>query len=189
MHRVMNREGSGYLQQACGYLPINAPDWRASVGRIFAVNQGLIGAAFSDKKIWRTKEYSNESSFLPELEKAVRESGDEKQIEDVAKSYLAIPFLGPQNDVVLILYADCGEFNFFAKNDRVTRVVAMCHGFCRLFDRLQEEPFPTIRNFPLRQGVPVAAKKTLYQSIQESLDIPPPTFVSVTSFNYEASVA
>jgi hypothetical protein len=69
-------------------------------------------------------------------------------------SYLAIPFLGPQSDPVLVLYAACFELNFFADNDRIKKVVSMCDGFCKLFDYLQVDNFPNLRNFSLlsRQG-------------------------------------
>ena len=98
-------------------------------------------------------------------------------------------FLGPQDQVVLILYADCLQLNFFADEARAKRVVAMSKGFCRLLDWLQRDPFENLRNFPLQKGEPVRGVGGLY-SCQESVDeIDPPKFAEVPSFNYEAAAA
>jgi hypothetical protein len=190
VHRTMSREGNGYLQQACAYLRDGEPDWRGKVGRLFPVTEGIIGAAYDKCRIWRTKKYGTLDELRVDLQQSMRDTGDNRTLEDVALSYLAIPFLGPQEQVVLILYADCNEFNFFADDDRVRRVTAMCHGFCRLFDWLQKEPVPNLRNFPLMKGRPFAEQPSVYPLIQEPLDsIPPPRFNVVPSFNYEAAAA
>src|SRR2546423_417903 len=191
VHRTMSREGNGYLQQVCAYLRKDGADWRGNVGRTFPVDEGIIGAAFGNRHIWRTRKYDTPDDLLVALRRSMPASGDQRPAESVATSYLAVPFLGPQDQVVLILYADCKEFNFFADDDRVRRVVAMCGGFCRLFDWLQKDPFSNLRNFPLQKGQPITGSdRTVYLGIQESLDsIEPPKFEEVPSFNYEASAA
>ena len=66
----------------------------------------------------------------------------------------------------------------------------MSKGFCRLFDKLQEEPFLNLRNFPLGDGEPVRGQPTVYASVQEAVEtIDPPKFKAVASFNYEAAAA
>lgn len=190
IHRTMSRGGSGYLQQVCAYLRGDVPDWQGKVGRTFPVTQGIIGAAFKDGRIWRTTRYKKFNEFRDDLLKSMRETGDTRRLEEVALSYLAIPFLGPQDQVVLILYAECQKFNFFADDNRVRRVTAMSRGFCRLFDWLQSEPFPNLRNFPLQKGRPVKREPTVYREIQQPLDfVEPPRFNEVPSFNYEAAAA
>jgi hypothetical protein len=189
-HRAMSREGEGYLQQLCGYVGGTGVDWRGKVGRTFPVNEGIMGAAYGNKRIWRTKYFPTREALLPLMQQDMKKTGDDRDIEKVALSYLAIPFLGPGQEVVLILYADCKELNFFADNGRIRDVSAMCNGICRLFDSLQRDPFPNLRNFPLQRGEPVKGAQTLYVSIQESLDnIESPRFNAVTSFNYDAAVA
>src|SRR4029077_15368292 len=107
----------------------------------------------------------------------------------VAAAYLAIPFLGLQKQVVMVLYAECNELNFFADDERIRRVVAMSKGFCKLFDGLQKDPFLNLRNFPLQKGTPITGIGGLY-SVQETVpSITPPTFAEVPSFNYEAAAA
>jgi hypothetical protein len=190
IHRTMSREGDRYLQQVCAYVSGDGAEWRGKVGRTFPVNEGVIGAAFGDGRIWRTKAYSTLEALRTDLRAAMPAAGDPREPEDVAVAYLAIPFLGPQQEVVLILYADCHQLNFFADDDRVRRVTAMCKGFCRLFDWLQRDPFPNLRNFPLQKGEPVTGFRTVYASIQEPVPtIEPPQFKEVLSFNYEAAVA
>jgi hypothetical protein len=190
IHRTMSREGDGYLQQACAYLRGDGPDWRGKVGRTFPVTQGIIGAAFKNGRIWRTMRYKAIKELRGDLRESMRKTGDNRNPEEVAVSYLAIPFLGPQDQVVLVLYAECDKLNFFANDNRVRHVTAMSRGFCRLFDWLQKEPFPNLRNFPLQKGEPITREPTVYRKIQESLDsIEPPRFKEVPSFNYEAAAA
>jgi len=190
MHRAMSREDEGYLQEVCGYVSGTGAEWRGKVGRTFPVNEGIIGAAYGNGQIWRTKRFPTIESLRALMREDIKRTGDHRDPDLVEVSYLAIPFLGPQRQPVLIMYAACGELNFFADDDRVRHVTAMCKGFCRLFDWLQKDPFPNVRNFPLQKGRPVEGTPTLYASIQESLPrMEPPRFEAVPSFNYEASVA
>jgi hypothetical protein len=183
VHRVMSREGKEYLQQACAYLRADGSDWRGKVGRTFAVDTGIIGAAYNNGRVWRTTRFDDVATLHAALKK------DSVDPETVAKSWLAVPFLGPQNQVVLILFAECDELNFFAENSRVKRVVAMCNGFCRLLAWLQRDPFEHLRNFPLQKGDPVKGVGGVY-SFQEAIaGIEPPHFSEVPSFNYEATAA
>ncbi|RWP10644.1 hypothetical protein [Mesorhizobium sp.] len=184
MHRAVNREGDGYLQQVCAYLAETGVDGRGKVGRFFPVDDRIIGASYGNGQVWRTKHYPDLDALHAELRDA--EKGD---LHALPSSYLAIPFLGPQKQVVLILYADCHQLNFFADDERVNRIVAMSRGLCRLFDSLQKEPFPALRNFPLQKGEPITGKGGVYP-VQEALPkIQPPSFSEVFSFNYEAAVA
>jgi hypothetical protein len=183
VHRAMSREGHGYLQQVCAYLGEGGGDWRGKVGRFFAVDTGIIGAAYGNGRVWRTKRFRD----IDELNDALAK--DRISPEAIARSWLAVPFLGPQDQVVLILYADCLQLNFFADEARAKRVVAMSKGFCRLLDWLQRDPFENLRNFPLQKGEPVRGVGGLH-SCQESVDgIDPPKFAEVPSFNYEAAAA
>lgn len=190
VHRTMTRAGYGYLQQVCAYLRSDEPDWRGKVGRLFPVTEGIMGAAFKDGLIWRTKQYTDLKKLRADLRKSMRKIGEKGDPEKVAVSYLAIPFLSPEDQVVLILYADCNELNFFADDDRIRRVTAMCRGFCRLFDWLQKEPVPNLQNFPLLKGQLITEQLNVYPYIQESVNsILPPKFKVVPSFNYEAAAA
>lgn len=190
IHRVMSREGQGYLQQLCGYVDETGLDWRGKVGRTFPVNEGIMGAAYGSKLVWRTKHFSSREELILQMQRDMKAVGDGRDPNSVAISYLAIPFLNSKLEPTLILYADCKVLNFFADNARVRNVVSMCNGICRLFDWLQKEPFPSLRNFPLQMGKPVQGARTLYISIQESLnDMKPPQFQEVSSLNYEATVA
>ncbi|MCW0001149.1 hypothetical protein OE766_23275 [Pararhizobium sp. YC-54] len=104
------------------------------------------------------------------------------------RSWVAIPFLGPDSQVVLVLYATCGTLNFFADEARIEQMVAMANGFCRLHDFLQDSPFANLRNFPLQKGEPNRSGGGLYD-VQEPVEIELPKFQSLTSFNYEAAAA
>jgi hypothetical protein len=190
MHRAMSRANDGYLQQVCGYVSDTGVDWRGKVGRTFPVNEGIMGASFENGQIWRTKRFHDVESLRALMREDIKRTGDHRDPDTVEISYLAIPFLGPQRQPVLILYAACSKLNFFADDDRLGHVTAMCKGFCRLFDWLQKDPLPSIRNFSLQKGRPVEGSRTLYSSIQESVQgIEPPRFAAVPSFNYEASAA
>lgn len=149
-----------------------------------------MGAAFKTRQIWRTKKFTNSKMLHRALAIEIAKTKDEKDPATVETSFLAVPFLGPKNQPVLILYADCDEMNVFADNKRVEQVTAMGNGFCRLFDQLQKEPFLNLRNFPMQKGQPVKGKPTVYASVQEPiLAASPPKFKIVPSFNYEAAPA
>jgi hypothetical protein len=149
-----------------------------------------MGAAFKTRRIWHTKKFPTIEQLRANLSVDIKNTKDDKDPATVEVSFLAIPFLGPQDEPVLILYADCDELNFFADEKRVASVAAMGRGFCRLFDWLQNEPFLNLRNFPLQKGQPVEGVPTVYASVQEALDnIDPPRFKLVPSFNYEAAAA
>ncbi len=183
LHRTMNRDGNGYLQQLCGYLPASGSDWQSKVGRIFPVDKGIMGAAHQSRLIWRTQQFPDQASVKAALAK------EEGGAPAVGLSWLAVPFLGPENRVVLILYAECDELNFFADDGRVRHVAEMAGGFCGLFDFLQHEPFLNIRNFSLQPGSDITGEGGVY-GVQESVAaIPCPRFQTINSFNYEASVA
>ncbi|RWB24823.1 MAG: hypothetical protein EOQ41_25705 [Mesorhizobium sp.] len=184
MHRAVSREGDGYLQQVCAYLQESGVNARGTVGRFFPVNDRIIGAAYGSGQIWRTHHYDSVEALHSDLRKT--EKGD---LSKIPLSYLAIPFLGPQDQVVLILYADCNQLNFFVDEERVTRLVAMSKGLCRLFDSLQKEPFPALRNFPLQKGDPISGEAGLYDIHEPLPTLAAPKFAEVFSFNYEAAVA
>jgi hypothetical protein len=190
MHRAVNREGQLYLQQVCGYVKSEGLEWRGKVGRTFPVSEGIMGAAFKARRIWRTKMFPTIEQLRGCLAADIKNTKDGRDPATVEVSFLAVPFLGPQDQPVLILYADCDELNFFADDKRVASVAAMGKGFCRLFDWLQKEPFLNLRNFPLQKGQPVEGHPTVYASVQEAFDkADPPKFKSVPSFNYEAAAA
>jgi hypothetical protein len=189
MHRVINREGVGYLQQQCIYVgPTLGP--QRHVGRIFHVTEGIIGKAYASKRILRTKKYSDLKKFYADLEKDMAKTGDTRTRSQVALSYIAIPFLGREDQIVSVLFADSFEFNFFADDERVRKLNAMCQSFCRVYDLLQDEPFAKLRNFPLNPGKPSVADPTVYETMQEGIEwAEPPRFKNIASFNYEASAA
>ena len=173
VHRVMSREGKEYLQQVCAYLREDGGDWRGKVGRTFAVDTGIMGAAYLNGKVWRTKRFDDVAALHSALEK------DNVSPKSVARSWLAVPFMGPQSQVVLILFADCDKLNFFA----------MGKGFCRLLDWLQRDPFENLRNFPLQKGEPITGVGGVFSFQEMVSEVEPPKFSLVPSFNYEAAAA
>ena len=75
----MSREGRGCLQQDGG-------DWRGKVGRTFAVDTGIIGAAYESGKVWRTTRFKDVRALHAALKK------DNVSSDTVAQSWLAVPF-------------------------------------------------------------------------------------------------
>jgi hypothetical protein len=188
IHRVMSREREVYLQQVCDYLGPGRTEDRAGAGRMFPVNRGIIGAAFASGRVWRTRHYATEGELRAILAKDMEKTGDTRDPGAVRLSYLAVPFLGPGGQPVLVLFADTFDFDFFADNARITAVVDMCSGFCRLIDALEERPFPTLRNYAFAAGKPVTGSRTLYPTMQEEISKPrAPRVKNVKSFNYEAA--
>jgi len=189
MHRVMAREGIGYLQQLCTYFGSIEFSQENSVGRIFPVNTGIMGKAFSTKKVLRTRFYSSREQACLDLAADLRDNGDKRPISQVPISYLAVPFLGPAKKVVLTLYVECDILNIFSDDVRVCQIVDMCHAFCRLFDWLSSNlPFPTLHNFPLELEAFKFEKSTVFRRLQEEFDCQVPRFKHISYFNYDAAV-
>lgn len=189
VHRIMTWEGNAYFQQLCTYFG-TLPKDQGKVGRMLPVTAGIIGFAFEQKKIARTKRYESKDTLLRDLAIDMKKNKEEGDPKVTPPSYLAVPFLGPQGEIVLVLYAECAEFNFFSNDATVESINSMCRGFCRLIDWVQEAtPLPTIRNFPLQKGAPIKHEPTVYSHLQEALDLVIPSFQTLASFNYETSVS
>lgn len=187
LHRVMNRAGQVYLQQVAPYRGANVA--RIGTGRLFAVDTGIVGAAYRTQHVWRTKAYRSDLSLLRDLKADMLGVGDSRDPKTVPKSYLAIPFCY-QRSVVLIFYSDSPVRNFFADATRLAVVHSMCMGFAKLLDELEVQPLPLIQNFGLLVGTPVQRGGTVYPRIQEELsDLAVPALCEMKSFNFEAATA
>jgi hypothetical protein len=187
LHRALNREGQIYLQQVCQYLG-SGPIDRDLVGRMFGVNFGIMGRAFERRRVLRTRRYPDVASLRSAIAADWASRGHTGDITKERLSWLAVPFLGPDGTPVLVLFADTADqFNFFADDSRALTVVRMCWGFCRLIDSLEEQPFPTIRNYPFEPGENVTEEETAYAVQEELQDVPVPQLETVRSFNYDAS--
>lgn len=184
IHRTMSRNGKEYLQQACAYAPMNQ-DWKKQVGRVFPVTVGILGAAYSTGRLWRTRKFEDVSSLKEALAQDMSATGDSRSVDEVGLSYLAIPFVGPTSSPVLILYSECKTFNFFAEESRVKSVAAICESFCCTFDWIEKEKTLGIRNYPLGIGNPHIETPTLYGTVQEELSLTPPRFSAIEIFNFD----
>ena len=188
LHRVMSRNSEGYLQQVSPYVG-TTPYKPASAGRVFPVTQGIIGRAYKTKKAARTRKYDNEVALLADIKNDMHETGDRRDINDVATTYVAIPLLFGASDVVAILYAEAKQFNLFANDELVLDIMALCDGFCRVLDELTISPLGGIKNFRLEQGKPITEPETVYPRVQETIDLRPvPSFQKLRSFNFEVAV-
>ncbi len=190
VHRIMSREGQRYYQQICKYLGPESAGSKFDTGRMFPVNFGIMGQAFEDTTVLRTRSYPDQQTLLSDLRADFITTG--RSLDKLAAeplSWLAVPFLGGNNLPVLGLYADCHGFNFFASDSRVKAVIDMCWGFVRLVDDLEKAPFPNLKNFAFEPGVEVKGAKTVYPTIQEYLpELKVPQFQVLDSFNYESFV-
>jgi len=170
LHRVVTREGQGYLQQACDYA--GAGDTGA--GRLFKTDEKIIGAAYRTKTVWRTKAFETQE----QLEKGI-DSG-------VPLAYLAVPFISPTDRVVAVLFADCYDFNFFADDARIRAVVDTCRGFAAVVDRLAAKPRPELRNFPFSPATSIPSGGVPPFAVHEEVKaIVPPRFSSIESLNFD----
>jgi hypothetical protein len=181
MHRVLVRNGEAYLQQTCPYLGSGAAEWPSGVGRVFPLDERLIGSAYRTGQVWGPPIFES----VAVLEQALREQGVDPATAH--RSWLALPFLGPTGGTVLIMYADCDELNFFADSERAAGIAAMGYGFCRLFDSLESTPFEELQNYPLPRGIPTKGAGGMFSFQKPFSDVAPPRFQKVLSFNYESA--
>ncbi|WP_430912165.1 hypothetical protein [Methylobacterium sp. sgz302541] len=185
LHRAMDRDGQAYLQQLCAYATTEARLEHRLAGRIFATTAGIMGKAFHDRRVVRTRELPDDAAWWAAYEADRAELGEMGRDTDQPLSYLAVPMLDATSTrSVLILYAEVGGLNHFSKRERVADVVAMCGGLCRILDGLVETPMPRFRNYTLPRGVPYGESETVYPRLQESIPDPaPPLFERLVSFN------
>jgi hypothetical protein len=184
VHRVMNRGREVYLQQICDYVGSDG----GGAGRIFAVTTGIIGASFSSGNVFHTRRYSNRVSLVSDLRKDMREGNDPRKVSEVALSYIAVPFIGADGAPIMILYGDSKVLNLFS-SALVTTIVDACHGLCRVLDRIGDEGFKGLKNFPLilpGDAKYVRSNRQVYRRLQRSSTIRSPRFEVLTSFNFEA---
>jgi len=187
LHRVMSRNGDGYLQQVTAYVG-TLPYRPASAGRVFPVTQGAMGRAYKTTQVVRTRRYDDDVSLMTDLKNDMATTGNPRDIAEVATSYLAIPFLFRDADVVAILYAEAKQRNLFADDQLVRDVMALCDGFCRALDELLASPLSGIRNYRLEQGQPVTDQETVFPNLQEVIDLRPvPHFQKLRSFHFEVT--
>ena len=74
-----------------------------------------MGRAYRDHRVVRTGRRDSELSLLADLKDDMVATGDTRDTGQVGTSYLAIPFLSGDKDVVAILYAEARQFNIFAE--------------------------------------------------------------------------
>ncbi len=73
MHRITTWESQGHFQQVCTYFGTGPKD-QSTVGRMLPVTTGIIGKAFEEKKIARTKEYATAADLIADLKMDMTEN-------------------------------------------------------------------------------------------------------------------
>lgn len=167
LHRVMTRGPSAYLQQICPYLPTSRFK-ESDAGRIFSVDEGIMGEAYSTCSIWRTKYYSSPDVFEGDLISARMAVGESADLPK-ARSWLAIPFIGQDGEPVMILFAESERFNFFSSDDIVHGIIDACNGFSEFLNLMNHDGPDIAKNYPLDKGIPAKGKKTVYRGIHEKI--------------------
>lgn len=184
LHRVMSRGTNTYLQQLCPYLP-EAKFKESDAGRIFGVDEGIMGAAYQTRSIWRTKHHRSPEAFNKALLSAKKLSGEPEKLTG-EQSWLAVPILGKSGDPVLVLFAESEDFNYFSNDAIVLGIVNACNGFVELLNILELSKSGIVRNYPLPKGTGVLYGQTAYVDIHENFDeCQPPTSLTFDSFNFE----
>lgn len=188
LHRVMSRDQEIYLQQVCSYA--GAELNHAKAGRLFIMDEGVIGAAFRQAAIVRTRHYEDDAGWWADYRADRLGVGDERAEPSEPISYLAVPFLDADGGVVCVLYAEAGGLNrFVGKDGHLDALLGMSIGYGRMLDHLSEHPLPRVRNYPLPAGRPVGGPPTLYVRLQETVqDRKSPGLVRLTSFNFAPGV-
>ena len=186
LHRTLSRQGGEYLQQISAYAGICYDP--STAGRMSAVTTGIIGRAYALKQVIRTRLYPDNARFMADLKADMESTKDDRDIDRVARSFLAVPMLSRTGAVVAVLYADTFSVNTFADDTVLDAMLEMSREFCKLVDALVEHPLPGIQNYELMPGRPVEEAPTVYPRLQEVVgDKAVPRFDLISSLNFEAS--
>lgn len=187
LHRVMTRDHYTYLQQICSYAGHSFDHTKA--GRIFIVDEGIIGKAFADGRIVRTGRYGDEKAWWRDYLADRAAVGDTRPLPTEPISFLAVPFVDATDAIVCVLYVEAGGLNLFVDGGHLGAVLGMSGGYCRLLDDIGVRPLPRVRNFPLPVGRPVTGIPTLFPHLQETVADPlPPRLSRLTSYNFAPTV-
>lgn len=186
LHRVMSRDRLAYLQQLCAYAASADALDHTNAGRMFASTDGIIGKAFRERAVVRTREFPDEQAWWTAYREDRAGIGETGEGSGHVLSHLAVPMLDKSGgNAICVLFVEAGKLNVFATADHLRAVVGMCHGFCRTLDGLARRPLPRVRNYPLPVGCPFTSKETVYTRLQEVLCEPePPRFKLLTSLNF-----
>lgn len=157
LHRTMCRDKQIYLQQVVNYFSSDAGKVRGS-GRIFAVDTGIIGAAFKSCRLHRTSKFSSDEELVEALKDDLKRTNDPRNVDEVPYSYFALPFRVAQDSVesnegqeafpAMILYADCFRHNIFSDDGLTKDLCAMSARYAAALDLLAHSPLERVRNFP-----------------------------------------
>jgi len=197
MHRVISRAGKNQLQQLVNYVAWN-DKFEKGEGRIFAVDEGIIGGAFREKKVMRTRKFKKISDLEDALNKenyTLDESKATKKIIKTAASYLAIPFTCDKSErddkddrrICLILYAE-SDFNIFANDEVVSTILKMCKTYCKQIDAIANVDSFGIQNFApnLANSTDSAGGGRMFDFQEHLNKVTLPNFKSIEEgFNFE----
>lgn len=187
LHRVMTRDGKAYFQQLCSYAGQEIDHSKS--GRLFAVSEGIIGKAYSECAVMRTRHLRDDDEWWTNYRADRRLTGDTRKEAEQVVSFLAVPLLDKAGKSALcVLYVEADGLNVFTTGEALKAVLGMCDGFCRLLDEIDAKPLPRLRNYPLPAGTPYIATPTVFPTLQEAVKTPsPPQFKQLTSFNFAPS--
>lgn len=183
LHRIMSRAGHAYLQQVCGYFP-SSRFKESDVGRIFDVDTGIMGKAFQTTQTWRTKHFPNSSKYEENLAAAMKRASDPSLIEDVGRSWLAVPLLNTHGDPVLIFYAESKAVNYFASDYVVDAILRACGGFTATLNILAKSDIGVAKNYPLNRGELALGKGGAYDVHESYTGGPVPNALDFESYNF-----
>jgi hypothetical protein len=201
LHRTMCRGDQIYLQQVVNYFSSDAGKIRGS-GRIFAVDTGIIGAAFQSRKLHRTSKFKSDEALVEALKADLQSTNDSRNSDEVPYSYFALPFLeapgknerrdaGGDGLPLIILFAECFRQNIFSDDALAADLCVMCTHYAATLDRLADSPLERVRNFPfsISEGETVLANDQPFPKLNGTPDsddeYKPPLLKVLKSLNFD----
>lgn len=184
LHRTVVRNDATYFQQLTPYF--TEAGTAPGEGRLFPLDDRLLGRSVAKRKIVRTAFVEDPEEFERRLLESMQERGDVRPLSEMkARSWLAIPFLS-STAAPLVLFAESSTHNFFASDETVLKMRAMCDGFNRLLDSLAQHPFQSVKNFEIQGAPPTSGGTPDYGKVHEEFAASAPTLQHVRTFNFEA---
>ncbi|MBJ2160263.1 hypothetical protein [Variovorax sp. IB41] len=188
IHRIVVHAETAFLQQACGYL--SPSEYQPTMaGRIFKGNHGITGKALMEKKTWRTRRYASQALLEQDLVLDITDSGDFHAIEDLPRSWLAVPLLNIKNEVVLIVFGESKHFNFFADDGRVVAIQNMVTAFGNMNARMETSLMERVKNFSVERTPFTYENADAYRRIHEDFGNSAASLMEAGFFNVECAPA
>jgi hypothetical protein len=196
LRRLVSGDQGVVLQQCCTYYPRHRYD-RDVTREVIPTNVGVIGAAYGERKVIRTKKDCHVSGLRNEL-KELHAPSSSREVGNPVASIAAIPLLttkvaaGNALGIIGVLYMDSYKQDYFSEDSRLEVAAKMCDAFLATIASISGSSSGGLENLELGSGeddpdlqFPFSGRGDWHTL--EIVDLAPPAHEHVAQLNIDFS--